>query len=242
MSFKYIYRKQILIALIIVLVITGGVIGTIYYNSSYNKKNRVEKKKVLLATKNTSPVKKVVSKEKIDENKKIMVDIKGEVLNPGLYSLEEGSRVQDVINMAGGITELGDTTVINLGKKITDEMVIIIYSKQEVEDFKQTKEILEQVIDSCKNSYDGLQNDACIEPDTDIGENINDNQELNGAVSINSATMEQLQMLPGIGEAKAKSIIEYREEHGKFSNIEELKNISGIGEALFAKLKENITL
>lgn len=240
MSFKYRYRKQILIVLIIVLIVTGGVGGSIYYANSYNKKSRVEKKEVLLATKKTTSVKKVSSKEKIEENKKVMVDIKGEVLNPGLYSLEEGSRVQDVINMAGGLTEIGDTTVINLGKKINDEMVIIIYSKQEVENFKQTKEILEQVIDSCQNSYDGLQNDACIEPDIEI--NTTNNKELSGNISINSATIEQLQKLPGIGEAKAKSIIEYREEHGNFSNIEELKNISGIGDALFDKIKESITL
>ncbi len=239
MSFKYRYRKQILITFIIILVVTSGVAGSIYYNN-YSKKSRVDKKEVLLAPKKTPSIKKVASKEKIEEKKKIMVDIKGEVLNPGLYSLDEGSRVQDVINIAGGLTETGDTTVINLGKKITDEMVIIIYSKEEVENFKQTKEILGQVINSCENSYDGLSNNACIE--LDIEENTTNKQELSGPISINSATIEQLQTLPGIGEAKAKSIIEYREEHGGFANIEDIKNISGIGEALFAKIKENITL
>lgn len=240
MSFKYRYRKQILIILTVVLIIVGGIGGTIYYQASSKKQSRIEKKEVLLASKKTTSIKKVASKDSLEEKKKIMVDIKGEVINPGLYSLDENSRVQDVINIAGGLTESGDTTVINLGKKITDEMVIIIYSREEVENFKQTKEILEQVIDSCKNSYDSLKNDACIE--SDIEENSSNEQTLSGPISINSASLEQLQTLPGIGEAKARSIIEYREEHGTFSSIEDLKNISGIGDNLFDKIKENITL
>ena len=162
------------------------------------------------------------------------MDIKGEINNPGIYELKSSSRVIDVIEKAGGLTENANTTVINLSKKITDEMVIIIYSNKQVEDFSKTKEIEKQVQNNCINpSEESLKNDACItEKETTIS----------GKVSINTATLEELQTLPGIGEEKAKNIIKYREENGLFTAIEDLTKINGIGESIFAKIKENITL
>lgn len=161
------------------------------------------------------------------------VDIKGEIVNPGIYSLEEGSRVIDVINMAGGLTENANTTIINLSKKITDEMVIIIYSNDQVNDFAKTKEIEEQILDKCNDGE--IRNDACIETEEE-------EEPTTKPISINTATKEELMNLPGIGEAKALDIIKYREENGPFQNIEDIKNVSGIGDSLFAKIKENITL
>ena len=162
------------------------------------------------------------------------MDIKGEINNPGIYELKSSSRVIDVIEKAGGLTENANTTVINLSKKITDEMVIIIYSNKQVEDFSKTKEIEKQVQNNCINpSEESLKNDACItEKETTIS----------GKISINTATLEELQTLPGIGEEKAKNIIKYREENGLFTAIEDLTKINGIGESIFAKIKENITL
>lgn len=113
-------------------------------------------------------------------------------------------------------------------------MVIIVYSKDEVKDFKKTKELEQQVQNSCiQKDENSLKNDACITT-----------QESNQStkVSINNATIEELMTLPGIGESKAKEIIDYRTTNGPFKSIEDLKNIPGIGESIFAKIKENITL
>lgn len=113
-------------------------------------------------------------------------------------------------------------------------MVIIIYSKNEVKDFKKTKEIEKQVIDKCiQKDETSLKNDACIENTT--------TQNKDTKVNINTATIDELMTLSGIGESKAKSIIKYREET-PFKTIEELKNVQGIGDNLFAQIKENITV
>ena len=147
--------------------------------------------------------------------------------------MKESSRVIDVIEAANGLTSDADTSVINLSKIIEDEMVIIIYSKKEVSDFKKTKEIEKQVEEKCiQKDENALKNDACIS---------NEKTEIKGKININTATKEELMTLSGIGESKANDIIKYREKK-KFESIEELKEISGIGESLFAKIKENITV
>ena len=115
-------------------------------------------------------------------------------------------------------------------------MVIIIYSKQEVKDFKKTKEQEKQVIDKCiQKDETSLKNNACIE------ENPNKNIDQNSKININTASLEELMTLPGIGESKAKSIIKYR-DNTPFKTIDDLKNIQGIGDNLFAQIKENITV
>ena len=146
----------------------------------------------------------------------------------------KNSVVIDVIEKAGGLTEKANTTVINLSKKITDEMVIIVYSNDEVKDFAKTKKLEEQLQAQCvQKEENSLKNDACI-----CSENIKTQIK----VSINNATVEVLTTLSGIGEGKAKDIINYRTENGPFKKIEDLMNVPGIGESLFAKIKENITL
>ena len=113
-------------------------------------------------------------------------------------------------------------------------MVIIIYSKDEVKDFKKTKELEQQVQSQCiQKDENSLKNDACI--------STNANQSTN-KVSINNASKEELMTLPGIGESKAKDIIDYRNTNGPFKKIDDLKNIPGIGENVYNNLKENITL
>ena len=183
--------------------------------------------------------KKEIKKEKkevVEEN--IKVDIKGQVINPGIYSLKPDSRVIDVIAAAGGLTGEADTSVINLSKKIIDEMVIIVYSKAEVADFHKTKEIEKQVEEQChQKNEEALVNDACIKTEVEVQK-----EEKTGKVSINTATKEELMTLPGIGEAKAKEIINYRDKNGPFKTIEDLKKVTGIGDNIFAQIKENITV
>lgn len=175
------------------------------------------------------------------ENIKYKVDIKGLVKKPGVYELNAESRINDVITKAGGLLKDADTSVINLSKKITDEMVIIIYSKEEVKNFFKVLELEETKNESCKENNGVLKNDACINSNDKV-ESTTNKEEQTSLVNINTATVEQLQTLTGIGEAKAKAIIAYREENGKFEKIEDIKNVSGIGDALFENIKNNITV
>lgn len=178
-----------------------------------------------------------IKEEKQEEPKLLKVDIKGEIQNPGLYEVSENSRVMDIIEKAGGLTKNADTSVINLSKKVKDEMVILIYSKKEVQKLKEKEEI--------KITCPSI-NDACVtnELDEPLIENNKTNKNektTNSKVSINKATIEELQTLTGIGESKAKAIIEYRLKEGEFKTIEDIKNVSGIGDAAFEKIKDNIT-
>lgn len=231
MSFHYRYRKQILIFLFCLILVGGGVIS---YFSFFNEKDSKPKEKIVLQKKKETTKKN--KKQELEENilKEIMVDVKGFVVNPGIYKLKEESRVIDAINAAGGVLEGADTSVLNLSKKLKDEMVIIVYSSYQVENFKKVKEEEQQIQDGCINGVNEVENDACIEEKSEEKEST--------LVSINTATLEELMTLEGIGEAKAKSIIAYREEHGPYQAIEDLLNVSGIGESLLAKIKENITL
>ena len=188
-----------------------------------------------------------------DINCSVKVDIKGEVKNPGLYELDCEKRILDVINVAGGLTKEADTSLLNLGKKVTDEMVIIILSKKEVANYEQEIIRIEQEAKKCSEQKI---NDACIANENlyiteTKQENINDNSEdeiigdtpvNNSLISLNNASKEELMTLSGIGKTKANSIIEYREENNGFKTIEELKNVKGIGESTFEKIKDNITL
>ena len=196
------------------------------------KSNKKEDKEIIISSEKEN--KDLIKNEEKDEHleKLLKVDIKGEVIQPGIYSLKEESRVIDVIELAGGLTQNANTTVINLSKKISDEMVIIVYSNKEVENFKKTKEIETQVQNNCiQKDETALKNDACITNTTPTSVKI----------SINNAAKELLQTLPGIGESKAQDIIDYRTQNGPFEKIEDITKVPGIGESLFAKIKENIT-
>ena len=223
-TFQYRYRKQILSVIIIILLIGGS----ITYYVMNQEKPTIKKDK-------TTVEKKVVKKEKEEkEIEMVSVDIKGEVNIPGIYSVEVNSRVIDVISQAGGLTENADTTVINLSKKVKDEMVIIIYSKEQVAHFEETKKQEEYLQNKCiEPEENSIHNDACIQ----------DNQTtISGKVNINTATQEELMTLTGIGASKAKDIISYRETNGPFTKIEDLKNVPGIGDSIFARIQENITV
>lgn len=225
MTFKYRYRKQILIISLIVITLLLTAIPLVKFYSK--KEPKLDKKEPILIAK------KEKNESKEDVQDLLKVDIKGEITNPGIYSMPISSRVIDVIEKAGGLTSDANTTVINLSKKISDEMVIIIYSNDQVANFTKTKEQEKVIQAQCiKPSEESLKNDACISSETTSP----------GKISINSASLEQLQTLSGIGESKARDIINYRETNGLFEKVEDIKNVPGIGEALFAKIKENITL
>lgn len=181
--------------------------------------------------------------EKSDVKNSCLVDVKGEVKKPGVYELDSDSRVIDALNMAG-LTKESNTKFINLSKIISDEMVIFIYSNDEV------KKMLEST--NVESICDVVHNNACVDSEESIiydkgmdkveSNLLNKSEEENdNIININTATLEELLTLSGIGESKAKSIIEYRTKT-PFNKIEDIMNVSGIGESLYNKIKENITV
>lgn len=151
-------------------------------------------------------------------NKMVYVHVAGCVKSAGMYCVPEGSRIDDVIKAAGGFTKSADKTAINLAEVISDEQQIIVPKKTKAN------------LSGSGADTSSLQKKAS---DGDINTS-------NGLVNINSATSEQLQTLSGIGEAKAKKIIDYREQNGRFSSVEELTNITGIGEKTLESIRSYI--
>lgn len=150
--------------------------------------------------------------EKAEDEEAIimMADIKGAVVNPGVYEIHEGGRVVDLIELSGGLLDDADTAAINFALYVQDEMSIYIPRIGE-------------------NVHAALP--------VQVGEAAG-----KGTVNLNSAQSSELQTLPGIGPAKAEAIIEYRETNGPFKKIEDLKEISGIGDKTFDKLKDQISV
>ncbi len=180
----------------------------------------------------------ILEEKPIDELKPSVevkyVDIKGEINKPGVYEINTNARINDVIKIAGGLTKNADTKSLNLSKKVNDEMVIIVHSKNQIKDFITTKEEETNIIKNCIDSIYDVVNDGCI------NSNVPDVTE-SKLISINTASKEQLMKISGIGEKKAIEIINYRDLNGLFSTIDDIKNVNGIGEALFAQIKDFIT-
>lgn len=179
---------------------------------------------------------------KVDVKSSIKVDIKGQVKKPGVYEMDEENTVFDLIKESGGLLETADTNYINLSKKLKDEMVVIIYSKQEIKEMKEGKENVVFIEGDCKCPQ--IINDACIGSENTVN-NTEDNKKNNvvsNLINLNTATLEELQTLTGIGLSKAKNIIDYREANQGFKSIEEIKEVKGIGDAVFQKIQDYITV
>ena len=183
--------------------------------------------------------------KKNTSSKTIYVDVKGAVKNPGVYELSNTSRVIDAINLAGGLSDLADTINLNLSKKLSDEMIIIVYTKTELSTYYKKNNNRNAVCASlecvCIDDY----NDACISKESSNKSNSktdNTTKSTNSKVSINTASKEELMSLSGIGESKAEKIITYKNDNGKFNSIEDLKKVSGIGDSIFEKIKDKIIL
>lgn len=181
----------------------------------------------------------IILEEKVDS--KIKVDIKGAVKNPGVYEVEENSRVSDVINVSGGLTTEADTSVINLSKNVIDEMVIIIYTKDEINEMKKGSTSIKYIEKEC--ICPKLENDACIEDKIDnVPLKEESNNDLNNKISLNNASLDELMTLDGIGEKKAQAIINYRNKNNGFKSVEEILEVDGIGSTTYEKIKDRLTL
>lgn len=159
-------------------------------------------------------------------------DIKGNVKNPGVYEIKKNYTIQDVINLAGGLKSNSVTDNINLSKKVTDEMVIYIFNKNELKELKCNCNNYEY---KCVENFTDAKNESEINEETFTTEEVTIKK-----ININIATLEELKTLKGLGESKAQSIIDYRNENGLFTSIEELLNVKGIGEVLFESIKDFI--
>lgn len=154
----------------------------------------------------------------------IYVYVCGAVAAPGVYEMPEGSRLYEAIACAGGCTPKADEAYHNLAREVFDGERIYILSKEESEELSLKERVEGETV-----SFEG----------TGVSTGVSSG---NGCVNLNTATIAELTTLPGIGESRAESIIAYRNKVGKFLAIEEIMNISGIGESMFEKIKDRITV
>ena len=143
----------------------------------------------------------------------IYIQIIGEIESEGVYCVDNGTRLYQVIEKAGGFTKKAERDYLNLAETVYDGQKIQVLSKKE---YKKQKDVTKESI-------------IASDSDADL-------------LNINTATVEQFTELPGIGTAKATAIVSYRDENGKFSSKEDIKNVSGIGDAIFANIESMITV
>ena len=147
----------------------------------------------------------------------IYVDVTGAVNHPGVVTLPAGSRVYQAVDAAGGFSEDAAAEYLNQAALLADGQQIRIYTQEEAQELQV--------------------------PMTENASGVSDASETDqDKVDLNTATEEELTTLPGIGEAKAADIVRYREENGGFQTIEEIKNISGIKDAIFNKIRDRVTV
>ena len=178
------------------------------------------------------------TKETEEENHKIVVHVSGAVNKEGVFELEENSRISDAIHQAEGLKENADTKNMNLAFKLEDGMKIYIPTIEENKE--KTKEDENHLDETSKyvTSSSGVVQDS----EQSEGEIIEKSGEKNqtAKVNINTANQTELETLPGIGPSTSLKIINYRKENGKFKEIEDIKEVSGIGDAKYENIKDLI--
>lgn len=161
----------------------------------------------------------------------IYVHLCGAVKKPDVYKVEEYTRLVDVIALAGGLTEDAAGDFVNQASLLEDGQQIYIPTKDEVKEKTPLEYTTSSLLPDKNNSIN-----------TNNSNNNNSKKSNNGIININTASKEELMTLPGIGEAKAKSIVDYRETHNGFKSIEEIKNIVGIKDSIYNKIKDSIAV
>ncbi len=199
----------------IILIIVIAIIGTICY-FVYSKDEQPQLENLNIENTNTNE-----SSKETKENAKIVVHVSGQVNQEGIVELEQNCRVSDAIEKAGGLKEDADISNINLAEILEDGTKIYIPKKGELE--QNTS------VDNSNFQGSGTQ--------TSSSSKTYNNSTKNTIVNINTASQTELETLPGIGPSTALKIINYRKENGKFKTIEDIKKVSGIGDAKFEKIK-----
>lgn len=214
---------------VIILIILALIGGGLYYFFVIRDEGvdieSLSERNVLIPYEDGNNVNEIV--ETVEEVKKIVVDVAGEVKKPGVIELDEGSRIKDAIELAGGVTNKADTSDMNLAYKLEDGMKIKVPSKK-------TKETNTE-----KSADTYVSTDAGTGVKTQESSTSDANNKTK-VININTASQKELETLPGVGSATASKIIKYREEKGKFKKKEDIKNVSGIGDSKYEKLKDYI--
>lgn len=214
----YIKKREKIIGISAILVLLFIISSVYFYINRPKPLSQKEIEGMFIEETETVNSKEVLMESNAISEEKIVVEIKGEVKNPDVYTLEKGAIVKDLVNIAGGLTEKGDTWNINLAREIQEHECIIIYSEEDKINGTVTVPVLES----------GTVN--------------NNSSSSDGKINLNSASESELKTLPGVGAVMAQKIIEYRDSNGGFKSIEELKNISRVGDITFEKLKEKIKI
>lgn len=209
--------KQLALALILTCAI---VFGAGYKTAQFNEKRKAEA--VITA--------KPVDAPQQEKKKNITVYVTGAVKKPGVYTLPDGSRIVEALGKAETAKE-ADLNSINLAELMKDEMPIYVPRKGEVDSKKSTG------VNTNRTGSVGIGMRSVR-----LNNNNSSTGLGKGRVNLNTAGSGDLDRLKGIGPALAERIIEYRNEHGKFNNISELKQVSGIGAKKFEEIKEQITI
>ena len=207
-------NKKIIFIIIIISGIIYGVFN--YFTQNKNKENLENISQDIIINNQTEN-----TTEENNNQEKIVIHITGAICNEGIYELEENSRIVDAVKMAGGLKEEADLKQINLAYVLEDGMKINIPSKND-------------------NSNENINNTENYITKEKLNSSNNTNSAKTSKININSATQTELETLPGIGPSTALKIINYRKEKGKFNKIEDIKNVNGIGESKFNKIKEFI--
>ena len=221
-------QKKIIAIILIILVI-------IAYYYLYLKNSTEEISNQDLEVNNTQASNQTNETEKEGEET-IVVHVSGAINIEGIVELEAGSRIANAIEKAGGVKENADMTDINLAYPLEDGMKIHIPTKEETEANKNNENMIDE---SYVTSSSG---GVSSKEDTNSTQGSSKLTTSNEKVNINTATQEELDTLPGIGPSIASKIIDYREQNGKFNSIEEIKEVSGIGDAKYEKIKDSITI
>lgn len=211
---KIILKKILVISIVLVVAICGFV----FYENEDEEFLEYDQISLEESFENTDDLENTAKLENDEqETMKIKIYITGEVNNPGVKELEVGTRIEDAINTAGGLTTAANISKVNLAYQLEDGQKIYIPNMNENIEEYITKENGEGIVEESKSTT-------------------------SGRVNINNADINELCELPGVGESLATRIVTYREENGKFKKVEDLKNVSGIGEKKFESLKEYVVV
>ena len=234
-------NKKYKIVIVTIITILFSVI-TYYIYANTDDEEIISDNEVLVQN-STDDVEKQIKENEVIDNKvnTIIVHIDGCVSKPGVIELKENSRISDAIEKAGGTTKDADISEINLAFLLEDGMKVYIPSHNDKKEENSMEDNYKD-INSYVTSDSGVQS---IESNINTKSSSNSNKSnskksSNAKVNINTATQSELENLPGIGEATALKVINYRNENGKFSAIEDIKNVKGIGDSKFEKIKDLI--
>lgn len=226
---KFNLKQKKIIAIILIIVVV------IAYYYLYLKNSTEEISNQNLEINNTQESNQT-NETKKETQETIIVHVSGAVNIEGIVELDSGSRIANAIEKAGGVKENADMTDINLAYPLEDGMKIHIPTKEETEAIKNNEStIAESYVTS---SSGGINSEEL----TNSTQGNSASTTSRGKVNINTASQEELDALPGIGPSIASKIIDYREQNGKFNSIEEIKEVSGIGDAKYDKIKDSITV